>query len=111
MRCDEGLAAVDNLFAISFESIRRVVEADVKQDLDEMIGQSIEKQLHFGIINRTATAHEAAAKNTVVPLVELLPVPHNVTAIVRFVSHHDHGGIARHMGESVGDRAPVISKL
>src|SRR6266487_2843639 len=63
-------------------------------------------QLQFGVINRTATAHEAAPKNTVVPLNEFLPVPHNVTAIVRFVSHHNHDGIARHMGESVGDRAP-----
>ena len=79
---DEGLAAVDNFFAISFESIRRVVEADAKQDLDEIIGQSIEEQLHFGVINRTATAHEAASKNTVVPLIEFLPLPHNVTAIV-----------------------------
>src|SRR5262249_9426668 len=83
-----------------------IVEADVKQDLDEIIGQSIEKELRFGVINSTATAHEAAAKHTVVPLIEFLPVPHNVTGIVRFVTHHNYGGIACHVGEAAGDRAP-----
>src|SRR5262245_19274683 len=106
MRCDEGLAAVDNLFAISFERICRVVQADAKQNFDEVISQPIEKQLHLRIINRTATAHEAAAKNAIVPFIEFLPIPHNVAAIVRSISHHNDGSIARHMSESVTDRAP-----
>ena len=80
MRCDERLAAVDNLFAISFESIRRVVESDLKQDLDEVIGQSVTS---LWVINRTATAHEAAPKDTVIPLIKFLHT-HNVAAIVRF---------------------------
>jgi hypothetical protein len=59
------VAAVDNVFAISFERIGRVVQAYAKEQSDKVVGQPVENQLHFGIINNTTTTREAAPKDTV----------------------------------------------
>src|SRR5881396_3868095 len=48
MRRNQWTAAIDYSFAVGFESVGRVVEAYAKEHLYEIVGQSVEKQFHFG---------------------------------------------------------------
>ena len=48
MRRNQRTAAIDYSFLVGFESVGRVVEAYAKEHLYEIVGQSVEKQFHFG---------------------------------------------------------------
>src|SRR5262249_10126864 len=100
VRRDQRPTTIDNFFAISFKRVGRVVEPYAKQHPYEMVRQPIEKQFNFGITNYAATANEAATKHTVITFVQFLPVTHNVTAVVRLVSHHDDNRITGHTVET-----------
>ena len=70
---DERLATFDDLFAISFKSIRRVVKFDTKEYLQKIVGHPVEEQFDLRIIDHSAATYEAAAKHTVVTFIQVFP--------------------------------------
>ena len=57
------------------------------------------------IIDHAAAFHEAGAEYGIPSLVEHLPVADDVAAIVGFVGHHHHHGVARHVIEAARNGA------
>src|SRR5438045_2058219 len=51
MRRDERAASVDHFLAIGLEGIGGVIQFDAEQNLEEKIGEAIEEQFDFGIID------------------------------------------------------------
>src|SRR5207249_747931 len=97
MRCDKRTAAIYHFRAISFKGIGGIIKVYPKQHLNEVIGQPIQNQLRFWIIDDAAAAHEATSEDTIVSFIELMPITHDVARIVRLISHHDNGGVAGHV--------------
>ena len=106
VRRENGPDAVDDRFAIGLESVGCIVEAMSEKNPDEKIRQAVHPEFETGIVDGAASFNESAAKDTVVALVELFPVAHDVAAVVRFVRHHDDDGIAFHGVQPPGNRAP-----
>src|ERR1051326_5001899 len=103
---DQRLAAIDHFATIRFEGVRGVVELDPKEDLEEKICEPVQEQLDLWIIDHPAAFNKAAAKHAVVTFIELVPVAHDVTAVVGFISHHDDNGVAFDRREAAADGAP-----
>ena len=61
--------------------------------------------LMLRVINHPAAFHEAAAEHAIPAPVQLLPVTHDIPAIIRFVRHHDHRRVALHAVEAADDGA------
>src|SRR5205085_7783768 len=100
MRRDQRLAALDYVAAVSFEGVGRVVQPDPEHDLQEKIREPVQEQFELRIIDHAPSSDEAAAKDTVVAFVQLVPVANDVPAIVRFVGHHDDNRVAFHGGQA-----------
>ena len=60
--------------------------------------------LRLRIVNRPAAGNETAAEHTLPPVVEQLPVAHDIATVVAFVGHHHDDGIARHVIQPVPRR-------
>ena len=106
MRRENGAYAIDHGFAVGLEGVGRVVETVVEEDSHERIGQAVYKELHGWVINHSTALHEAASEDTIVALVELLPVTHHIAAIIRLVGHHNDKRIALGGIQATGDRPP-----
>ncbi len=107
---DKGAATVDGLAPIGLESVGDIIDLDAKEHSQEIVEQPIQDQLGSWIVDGAAPSNESAAKDTVVPLVQLEPVANDIAAVVRLVRHHDHGGVAFHLVESLDDSPPEAVK-
>src|SRR5437868_9624316 len=105
MRREEWTAAINDLPPIGLKGIRNVVRFDAKKGANEQISAAIDPKFEPGIINGTATFDKTTAEYTVITGVKDLPVTHHVTAIVRFISHHDDESVAFGMVEAEDDGA------
>ena len=72
---------------------------------DPEVDEAVDDQLEPRVVDHAAALDEAAAEHAVVALLELLPVPHHVAAVVALVGHHDDRRVAGHRVEPLGDRA------
>src|SRR5437867_1457795 len=106
---NEGAAAVDGLAAIGLEGVGDIIELDAKEESQKVVDQSVQNQLETWIVDGAAALDESAAKDTVVPFVQLCPVADDVAAVVGLVRHHDHCGIPLHVVEALdyGPAEPV----
>jgi hypothetical protein len=43
-----------------------------------------------------AALHKAAPEDAIITLLHLLPVANDITAVIRFIGHHDDDGVSRH---------------
>src|SRR6266403_3816904 len=93
---DKGAAPVDYYFAVGFESVCGVIQLDAEKKAQEIVGDPIDEQLNPRIIDDTAALYKTTAKNAVVTLVQLLPIKNHITAIIRFICHHDNNRIPFH---------------
>src|SRR4051812_1795902 len=94
MRGEEGPAAFQCGFPICLESIRDVVMWNLEDHSHEKIDDAIKQELYPGVINHRTAVDEATSEDAIPSLIEKRPVTHDIAAIVRFVGHHDHNGIA-----------------
>ena len=94
MRSDQGSATIDSFTTIGLEGIGGIIQPDAEQHHQKAVEEPVQYQLERRVIDRKASLDETAAENTVVSLVQLAPVAHNIVGIVRPVGHHDHHGIA-----------------
>lgn len=105
MRGEEGAAPLNDLPAVGLEGIGGVIETMLKEDADEGIGHAVEDILHGWVVNSPPATHKSAAEDAVVPLVQLLPVTDDISAVIGLVSHHDDDSITPHLIESLDDGA------
>ena len=76
----------------------------VEEAAYEGVGQTIHEEFDGRVVDGATAFHEAAAEDAVVAFVELLPVADDVAAVVRFVGHHNYGGVTFHRLKTAGDR-------
>src|SRR5581483_5299530 len=103
MRREQRPAAIDDRTAIGFESIGCIIERDVKEHLDEKVGQAVDEKFQPGIINDVPSADKAAAKNAFPALVQQAPVTDGILGRVGGVGHHDRAGVAAHPVETANN--------
>src|SRR5262249_2732938 len=94
---NERTASIDDCFPVSFEGVGRVVQFDVKKELQKFVGKAIYAKLYPRIIDHPASFRKSAAKYAIPPLAQFLPVSNDVATIIGFVSHHDHGSVPLHV--------------
>ena len=111
VRRENGAYAIDHGFAVGLEGVSRVVEAMIEEDSHERIGQAVYKEFDRWIVDNSAALHEAAAEDTIIALVELLPVTHHITTIIGFIGHHDDKRIALGGIQAAGDGPPEAVQL
>src|SRR5438034_10028881 len=85
---------MDRRAYIGLERVRRVVELEPKQYPYEKVGEAIEDVFRKRVVDDAAARNESTAKHCLVALVQLLPVPHDIAAVIRLVRHHDDDGVA-----------------
>ena len=98
--------AVNDGLPVGLEGIGRVVEPVVEKDTHEGVRQAVHDEFYGRVINRLPPFDKPASKNAVVSLVEFLPIPEDIFAIIGIVGHHDDNSIAGHGVESSRDCAP-----
>src|SRR5215831_15592436 len=96
---NEGAAAVDGLAGVGLKGVSDIIELDAKDDLQEVVEQSVQNQLETWIVDGAAALNKSAAEDTVVPFVQLCPITNDVAAVVGLVRHHDDGGVPLHVIE------------
>src|SRR6266480_1160952 len=105
MRREEWAAAVDDLPPVGLKGIRNIVRFDPKKGANEQISAAIDPKFEPGIIDDAAAFDKTTAEYAVITGVKDLPVTQHVTAIVRFISHHDDKSVAFGMVETEDDGA------
>ncbi len=105
MRREDRANAVDYRAAVGLEGVGGVVEAVAKHQSDEEIRGAVEAVFDPRIIDHAAALEKTAAEDAVDAVIELLPVAHNIPAIVGFIGHHDDDRIATHCIEAASDGA------
>ena len=97
-------APIDGGFPISFERVGCVVELNVEDQLQKPICKPVYPELQPGIIDDATTFQESAAKYTVPPFVEFLPISNDIAAVVGLIRHHNDSGVSRHAIQSMNNR-------
>ena len=105
MRGEERLATFNDGAAVGLECVGGVVKRIAEEHADEEIGDAIEAQFEPRVIDDAAALHEARAENCVPAFVQHIPIADDVAAIVGFIGHHDHGGVAFHLVQTCDDGA------
>ena len=111
VRREDRAYAIDHSFAVGFEGIGRVVEAVIEEGPHKRICQAVYKEFDRWIVDDPAALHEAAAEDTIIALVQLVPVAHHIAAIIGFVGHHDDKRIALGGIQAAGDGPPEAVQL
>jgi len=100
---DQWATAVDRFTAIRFKGVGGIIQTDAEKGFEEVVGDAIEQELEPRVIDYSAALDKAAAENTVPTLIQMMPVPDDITAVIGLVSHHDDRGFAFHVIESTND--------
>ena len=96
--------AVDDGLPVGLERVCRVIQSVLEHHPHEGVGQTIHEQLERRVVDRAAALHKPASEYAVVSFVELFPIPHDIAAVVGFISHHDDDRVAGHGIEAACDR-------
>src|SRR6202040_1763960 len=89
VRRKKRAASVDHVAPVGFKGVSHVVELNAKQQSEKKVGGAVDDILHTRVVDDAATPDEAASKDAIVTGPQLLPIAHDVTAIVGFIGHHD----------------------
>ena len=111
VRREDRAYAIDHSFAVGLEGVRRIVKAVVEEDPHKRICQAVYKEFDRWIVDDPAALHEAAAEDTIIALVQLVPVAHHIAAIIGFIGHHDDERIAIGGIQAAGDSPPEAVQL
>jgi hypothetical protein len=66
----------------------------VEHQAEERIGHAVDQQFVERIVDDGASSNKAGTECRIPALVEKLPIPDDIPAIIRLVGHHNHHGIA-----------------
>src|SRR5205807_3181087 len=105
MRRDERLAAFNDFTPIRLERVGGVIESNREERLQKKICGPVEGQLQLWVVNDPSAFQKTTAEDTIPALVELLPIPYHVAAIVGFVRHHNDYPVALDAIQPVGHSA------
>src|SRR5216684_1395861 len=111
MRREIRSAAIDDGSPVCFECIRRIVQFYSEQNTHKQVCEAVQQQLQARIVNHAPATYEPAAENAVMALIEQVPVHHDVAAVVRLISHHDHRGVSPGVVQAKNDSAAETGGL
>src|SRR5260370_18846238 len=111
MRGGRWGASLEEGLRVCVECIRGMVLFYAEKNRQKVVGGAVQKQLKARKENHAPATYEPAAENAVMALIEQVPVHHDVAAVVRLISHHDHRGVSPGVVQAKNDSAAETGGL